>query len=116
MTAYSQYLPSACVVLGHASSSWGPNADRGELLRSRGHFLGHVSSAGCRHTDGRSRHRGKRTRGGGIGMNQAAFLDEATQLFNSTLDLLTVLQQVVQRATQVLGDSCTIFLLEEGTD
>jgi GAF domain-containing protein len=49
-------------------------------------------------------------------MNEAAFLDEATQLFNSTLDLLTVLQQVVQRATQVLGDSCTIFLLEEGTD
>jgi GAF domain-containing protein len=49
-------------------------------------------------------------------MIEAAFLDEATQLFNSTLDLMTVLQKVAQLATQVLGDSCTIFLLEEGTD
>jgi GAF domain-containing protein len=49
-------------------------------------------------------------------MSETAFLDEATQLFNSTLDLMTVLQQVAQRATQVLGDSCTIFLLEEGKD
>jgi signal transduction histidine kinase/DNA-binding response OmpR family regulator len=47
---------------------------------------------------------------------EAVFLDEATKLFNSTLDLTAVLQQVAQMATQVLGDSCTIFLVEEGQD
>jgi GAF domain-containing protein/CHASE1-domain containing sensor protein len=47
---------------------------------------------------------------------EAGFLDEASKLFNSTLDLTTVLQQVAQLTTQVLGDSCTIFMLEEGQD
>jgi signal transduction histidine kinase len=46
----------------------------------------------------------------------AAFLDTATQLFNSSLELSTVLQRVAQLTTQVLGDSCTIFLCEAGTD
>jgi PAS domain S-box-containing protein len=40
------------------------------------------------------------------------FLDRATQLFNSTLQLDAVLQRVVQMATEVLGESCTINLLE----
>jgi PAS domain S-box-containing protein len=44
------------------------------------------------------------------------FLDRATQLFNSTLQLDTVLQQVVQMATEVLGESCTIHLIEEGKE
>jgi PAS domain S-box-containing protein len=43
-----------------------------------------------------------------------AFLDRATQLFNSTLQLDVVLQMVVQMATEVLGESCTINLIEEG--
>jgi PAS domain S-box-containing protein len=44
----------------------------------------------------------------------ALFLDRATQLFNSTLQLDAVLQRVVQMATEVLGESCTINLIEEG--
>jgi PAS domain S-box-containing protein len=45
-----------------------------------------------------------------------AFLDRATQLFNSTLQLDAVLQRVVQMATEVLGESCTINLIEEGKE
>jgi PAS domain S-box-containing protein len=45
---------------------------------------------------------------------ETAFLDEATQLFNSTLQLDAVLQKVVRMATEVLGESCTINLIEEG--
>ena len=41
------------------------------------------------------------------------FLDRATQVFNSTLHRNAVLQQVVQMATEVLGESCTIHLIEE---
>jgi PAS domain S-box-containing protein len=43
-----------------------------------------------------------------------AFLDRATQVLNSTLELDAVLQRVVQMATEVLGESCTINLIEEG--
>jgi PAS domain S-box-containing protein len=43
-----------------------------------------------------------------------AFLDRATQLFNSTLELEAILQQVVQMATEVLGESCSLNLIEEG--
>jgi PAS domain S-box-containing protein len=42
------------------------------------------------------------------------FLDRATQVFNSTLHRDAVLQRVVQMATEVLGESCTIHLVEEG--
>jgi signal transduction histidine kinase len=45
---------------------------------------------------------------------EAAFLDHATQLFNSTLDLDAILQQVTHLATEVLGDSCSILLIETG--
>jgi signal transduction histidine kinase len=45
---------------------------------------------------------------------EAAFLDRATQLFNSTLELDVILQQVTRLATEVLGDSCTISLIETG--
>ena len=45
---------------------------------------------------------------------EAAFLDRATQLFNSTLDLDVILQQVTHLATEVLGDSCSIALIEPG--
>jgi signal transduction histidine kinase len=45
---------------------------------------------------------------------EAAFLDRATQLFNSTLELDVILQQVTRLATEVLGDSCTIALVEPG--
>ena len=45
---------------------------------------------------------------------EAAFLDRATQLFNSTLDLDVILQQVTHLATEVLGDSCSIALIETG--
>jgi PAS domain S-box-containing protein len=45
---------------------------------------------------------------------ETVFLDRATQLFNSTLELDAVLQRVVQMATEVLGESCTINLIEEG--
>jgi signal transduction histidine kinase len=45
---------------------------------------------------------------------EAAFLDRATQLFNSTLELDVLLQQVTRLATEVLGDSCTIALVEPG--
>jgi signal transduction histidine kinase len=45
---------------------------------------------------------------------EAAFLDRATQLFNSTLELDVVFQQVARMATEVLGDSCTINLIEAG--
>src|SRR5262249_20963342 len=45
---------------------------------------------------------------------EAAFLDRATQLFNSTLELDVILQQVTRLATEVLGDSCTILLIEAG--
>ena len=45
---------------------------------------------------------------------EAAFLDRATRLFNSTLDLDVILQQVARLATEVLGDSCTISLIEKG--
>jgi signal transduction histidine kinase len=45
---------------------------------------------------------------------EAAFLDRATQLFNSTLELDVVFQQVARMATEVLGDSCTISLIEAG--
>jgi signal transduction histidine kinase len=45
---------------------------------------------------------------------QAAFLDHATQLFNSTLELDVVLQQVTRLTTEVLGDSCSIALIEAG--
>jgi signal transduction histidine kinase len=45
---------------------------------------------------------------------EAAFLDHATQLFNSTLELDVVLQQVTRLATEVLGDSCSIALVEPG--
>jgi PAS domain S-box-containing protein len=44
------------------------------------------------------------------------FLDRATQLFNSTLQLDAVLQRVVQMATEVLGESCTLNLIEEGKE
>src|SRR5712691_7340294 len=47
---------------------------------------------------------------------EAAFLDRATQLFNSTLELDVILQQVTHLSTEVLGDSCTIFLIEEGNE
>jgi signal transduction histidine kinase len=46
----------------------------------------------------------------------ATFLDRATQLFNSTLELDVVFQQVARMATEVLGDSCTINLVEEGNE
>jgi signal transduction histidine kinase len=45
---------------------------------------------------------------------EAAFLDHATQLFNSTLELDVILQQVTRLATEVLGDSCSILLVEPG--
>src|SRR5262249_8495944 len=45
---------------------------------------------------------------------EAAFLDRATQLFNSTLELDVILQQVTRLATEVLGDSCSIALIETG--
>jgi PAS domain S-box-containing protein len=45
---------------------------------------------------------------------ESAFLDRATQLLNSTLQLDAVLQTVVRMATEVLGESCTIHLREEG--
>src|SRR4029077_6816052 len=45
---------------------------------------------------------------------EAAFLDRATQLFNLTLELDVILQQVARLVTEVLGDSCTIFLIEAG--
>jgi|RhiMethySRZTD1v2_1073278.scaffolds.fasta_scaffold76290_2 signal transduction histidine kinase len=45
---------------------------------------------------------------------EAAFLDRATQLFNSTLELDMILQQVTHLATEVLGDSCSIALTEPG--
>jgi signal transduction histidine kinase len=45
---------------------------------------------------------------------EAAFLDRATQLFNSTLELDVILQQVTRLATEVLGDSCSIALIEAG--
>jgi signal transduction histidine kinase len=45
---------------------------------------------------------------------EAAFLDRATRLFNSTLDLDVILQQVTRLATEVLGDSCSILLIETG--
>jgi signal transduction histidine kinase len=45
---------------------------------------------------------------------EAGFLDRATQLFNSTLELDEVLQRATRMATEVLGDSCTIDLIEEG--
>jgi signal transduction histidine kinase len=45
---------------------------------------------------------------------EAAFLDHATQLFNSTLELDVVLQQVTRLTTEVLGDSCSIALVETG--
>jgi signal transduction histidine kinase len=45
---------------------------------------------------------------------EASFLDRATQLFNSTLQLDAVFPLVSQMATEVLGESCTIFLKEEG--
>jgi signal transduction histidine kinase len=45
---------------------------------------------------------------------EAGFLDRATQLFNSTFQLDAVFQLVTQMATEVLGESCTIFLKEEG--
>jgi PAS domain S-box-containing protein len=45
-----------------------------------------------------------------------AFLDRATQVFNSTLQPDTVLQRVVQMATEVLGESCAIHLVEEGKE
>jgi len=45
---------------------------------------------------------------------EAAFLDRATQMFNSTLELDVLLQQVTRLATEVLGDSCTIALVEPG--
>jgi PAS domain S-box-containing protein len=44
------------------------------------------------------------------------FLDRATQVFNSTLELDAVLQRVVQMATEVLGESCTIHLSEAGNE
>jgi signal transduction histidine kinase len=44
---------------------------------------------------------------------EAAFLDRATQLFNSTLEIDVLLQQVTRLATEVLGDSCSIALIEE---
>jgi signal transduction histidine kinase len=47
---------------------------------------------------------------------EAAFLDRATQLFNSTLELDVVFQQVARMATEVLGDSCTISLIEPGNE
>ncbi len=45
---------------------------------------------------------------------ETVFLDRATQLFNSTLQLDAVLQRVVRMATEVLGESCTINLIEAG--
>jgi signal transduction histidine kinase len=45
---------------------------------------------------------------------EAAFLDRATRLFNSTLELDVLLQQVTRLATEVLGDSCSITLIEAG--
>jgi signal transduction histidine kinase len=45
---------------------------------------------------------------------EAGFLDRATQLFNSTLQLDAVFPLVTRMATEVLGESCTIFLREEG--
>lgn len=45
---------------------------------------------------------------------EAAFLDRATQLFNSTLELDVILEQVTHLATEVLGDSCSIALIETG--
>lgn len=47
---------------------------------------------------------------------EALFLDRATQLFNSTLQLDFVFQLVARMATEVLGDSCTIILVEEGKE
>ncbi|MBI4639408.1 MAG: PAS domain S-box protein, partial [Candidatus Tectomicrobia bacterium] len=41
-----------------------------------------------------------------------AFLIEASQLFNSSLNLNTVLQRVCEMATQVLGTFCTISLVD----
>ncbi|MBI3325940.1 MAG: GAF domain-containing protein [Nitrospinae bacterium] len=47
---------------------------------------------------------------------EAAFLDRATQLFNSTLQLDFVFELVARMATEVLGESCTINLIEEGKE
>jgi signal transduction histidine kinase len=47
---------------------------------------------------------------------EAAFLDRATRLFNSTLELDGILQQVTHLATEILGDSCSIALIEEGNE
>jgi signal transduction histidine kinase len=46
---------------------------------------------------------------------EAAFLDRATHLFNSTLELDVILQQVTHLAPEVLGDSCAILLIEAGS-
>ena len=45
---------------------------------------------------------------------EATFLDRATQLFNSTLELDVILQQVTHLATEVLGDSCSILSDRDG--
>jgi signal transduction histidine kinase len=45
---------------------------------------------------------------------EAAFLDRATRLFNSSLELDVILQQVTHLAPEVLGDSCSILLIEPG--
>ena len=65
------------------------------------------------------RHRPHRTRRAAARARrrlEAAFWDDATQLFHSSLDLATILPRVAQLTTRILGDSCTIFLYETDTD
>ena len=65
------------------------------------------------------RHRPHRTRRAAARARrhlEAAFWDDATQLFHSSLDLATILPRVAQLTTRILGDSCTIFLYETDSD
>ncbi|MGE3536593.1 MAG: response regulator [Candidatus Tectimicrobiota bacterium] len=47
---------------------------------------------------------------------EAALLDAASSLFNSTLELSIVLERVVRLTAEALGDSCSIFMLDERSD
>jgi signal transduction histidine kinase/DNA-binding response OmpR family regulator/CHASE1-domain containing sensor protein len=44
---------------------------------------------------------------------EATLLDEASKLFNTTLELRTVLEQTARLTTRALGDTCIIFMIEE---
>jgi GAF domain-containing protein/CHASE1-domain containing sensor protein len=44
---------------------------------------------------------------------EAALLDEASKLFNTTLESHTVLEQTAQLTTRAIGDACIIFMIDE---